>query len=71
MQPNANTLYDLALEHHRELLRQAAEERLAQQAARPPRRWLDPAVWTAIAGPIIGIAFLSYFAREIAVALGA
>jgi hypothetical protein len=71
MQPNANTLYDAALEHQRDLLRQAEEERLARLAAPPSRPWLDPAVWTAIIGPIVGLAFLAYFARAIAVALGA
>lgn len=69
MQPHPNALYDAALDHQREAQRQAELGRLAHLAA-PSRPWLDPAVWGAVLGPIVGLSFLGYFAREIARAVG-
>ena len=64
----------LARARSQALLAEAARERLAREARAaadfvPTSRWRDPAVWSAIAGPIVGIAFLTYFVQAIGHAL--
>jgi hypothetical protein len=68
MQPHPDVLYQVALESRRRAVRQAAQQRHTKLVA--PRPWLDPAMWSAILGPIIGLSFLAYFARVILAAVG-
>ena len=63
--------YALARLDIEEALARANRERRADQARHAPNfvpanRWRDPATWTAIIGPLVGIGFLSYFAQEVA-----
>jgi hypothetical protein len=30
-----------------------------------PRPWRDPAIWSAVVGPIVGFGFVAYFAHAI------
>lgn len=68
MQNNPDLLYKAVVERHHEFDQDATRERLS--ASPWPKPWRDPAVWAAIIGPIIGIGFLVYFARQIVDALG-
>jgi hypothetical protein len=67
MQPNPDVLHQVALQHQRQLVQDAERAHLAHLAW--PPAWRDPAIWSAILGPIIGTAFLVYFARVILAAV--
>lgn len=64
--------YPLARARLNDRLAEAANERLIDEARRaapdfiPPSRWRDGAFWASIAGPLVGIGFLAYFAQQIA-----
>jgi hypothetical protein len=52
-------------------LREVANDRRANEARRaapdfiPSSRYRDPAFWSALVGPVVGLGFLAYFAQEI------
>jgi hypothetical protein len=68
MQPSGMMLYDAAVAQQRELEAQRERARMVREAWPPKHR--DPAIWSAVVGPIVGVGFLVYFAREILVAIG-
>lgn len=60
---NPNELYQEARRRQSELEMRVLRERYPQLL--PSRPWLDPAIWSVILGPIIGVSFLVYFAHVI------
>jgi len=64
MQHSPPALYEAARAHQEALLRQAERDHLAR-LARPQQPWRDPAIWSAVLGPIIGFGFLAYFGHTI------